>query len=271
MENRNMKSKKADFLLGEHVVNILIAVLCIIVLIGLGVALLKIFTADKQKIEQAQGELGRINEKLSASTNAEQKYLITVVNGWWLFSDEHGLLCDGEFCLCICKEADCSGKSRACIETDKFVSIKSKVDGEEKRIIRLDFSSELKIKSRVEEVYPFVSEKPVKQYKIWLSTFTAIDLVRPQYFIYIASTKTPLFFRFDSGWKWSPDLDNWMNIETLVVSGGTWDGEKPAQENAEFINFLKENTKTQPAKETGETLFSQLGAHLSKGVYVLEA
>ena len=52
---------------------------------------------------------------------------------------------------------------------------------------------------------------------------------------------TPLYFRHKNDeWEWSFDKKNWMNVQTIVVKGGKWDGKKPVQSTLELINSLNE-------------------------------
>jgi hypothetical protein len=38
--------------------------------------------------------------------------------------------------------------------------------------------------------------------------------------------------------SWSPDNTTWMDLKTLTVSGGSYNGQKPTQKNQQFINSL---------------------------------
>ncbi|MBT6773929.1 hypothetical protein HOA91_01020 [Candidatus Woesearchaeota archaeon] len=51
---------------------------------------------------------------------------------------------------------------------------------------------------------------------------------------------TSLYYRYQDGsWEWSPDKINWMSVNTIVVSGGEFDKEKPVQENQKLIRYLQ--------------------------------
>ena len=51
---------------------------------------------------------------------------------------------------------------------------------------------------------------------------------------------TPLYSRYqDKSWEWSPDKSYWMSVNTMVVTGGKFDKQKPAQENIKLIRYLQ--------------------------------
>ena len=61
---------------------------------------------------------------------------------------------------------------------------------------------------------------------------------RPDLFRYQAHSCTPLWFRRPPGssedshdWQWSPDLCVWIDLETMRVPAGIWEGQKPARSN----------------------------------------
>jgi len=49
-----------------------------------------------------------------------------------------------------------------------------------------------------------------------------------------------LNFRLNANnhWEWSPDNTNFMPVTSIVVTGGSYDGQSPTKENIEFINLL---------------------------------
>ena len=101
-----MKNKKADQLLGEHTINIIIAVLAILILIILAVGLYGIFLGDQAKAAQAKAELVQISERFEqvAGDKTARDYTLLTVQDWWMFTDEYGTQCGGKFCLCVFKD-----------------------------------------------------------------------------------------------------------------------------------------------------------------------
>jgi len=68
-------------------------------------------------------------------------------------------------------------------------------------------------------------------------------------YVYRAPGCTPLWFRCppteggDRGpsheWEWSPDRRVWVDMDTLTVPAGEWEGNQPAQSNQTFIQRLR--------------------------------
>jgi len=51
---------------------------------------------------------------------------------------------------------------------------------------------------------------------------------------------TSIYYEYIGGnWRWSPDEENWMNTDVLVVKGGKYDKQEPFQGNKNLINSLK--------------------------------
>ncbi len=110
-----IKNKKA-LLLGEHVVNILIAVLCILVLVYLGFQVYNLYIGAKQENEQAKYTLGQMSAKISSliADNSRQEEVYRLVNpkDWFLRSyntTDKNLPrgCNGN-CLCFCNKIECT-------------------------------------------------------------------------------------------------------------------------------------------------------------------
>lgn len=109
-----MKSKKA-FLLGEHIVNILIAVLCIIILIGVGVKLYNIY--NERELNIARGHLNEISGLVeSIKEGVSREYIMLTPEGWVLtawpshlsmlnidLSPDICLSNKWKNCICLCK------------------------------------------------------------------------------------------------------------------------------------------------------------------------
>ena len=247
------KNKKAETdVLGGEVLGLIIAVLCIVILIFLGVALYDFFLGSGKELKQAQLELGNIKSGLSSLEIGDnsKSYIITGAVDWYLFSDEYGDLCNANFCLCICHSKDCSKGIKTCTATDKFVIIRN--EGKETREIPINSPLNIKLKLSDEKAYPFNGGKSVDDY--WI----------------IASSVTPLFFKFDKDWKWSPDLANWMSTNTLVVSGGVWNGQNPSKANSDFISFFSKINGMNGNEEKGQNLFNDMRVHKSEGFYIIE-
>ena len=106
-----MKNKKGFELLGEHTINIVIAVLCLLVLIYLGMALFGFFK-DKQHLEQAKGTLNDISFSISSlktegKVGASKEVLVLSPSDWWInVFPENGKYppsCQNKPCVCISK------------------------------------------------------------------------------------------------------------------------------------------------------------------------
>ena len=90
-----MENKKA-FLLGENTVKIIIAVLCILILIGLLVVLYGIFKG-KSQLDQAESHLNNIIQMAERADEAKfQPYVMVNPLGWHLFTFP------GENKVCFC-------------------------------------------------------------------------------------------------------------------------------------------------------------------------
>jgi len=109
-----MKSKKA-FLYGEYTINILIAVLCILILIGVGVKFYNNF--KEREIQVAQENLNEIFELINGlQENQPREYVMLTSEGWVLsgwpsklltinadLSPDICLSNKWKNCVCICK------------------------------------------------------------------------------------------------------------------------------------------------------------------------
>ena len=108
-----IKNKKGEIgLLGDHTINLIIAVLCIVALIYAGTAVYNLLSADKQETVRAQGELNKISGIIS---NLEEKsgtlnYPLIGPNGWALvgwplddgFNTNYCISQGWTNCLCFC-------------------------------------------------------------------------------------------------------------------------------------------------------------------------
>lgn len=272
-----IKRKKA-FLLGEATVKIIIAVLCIVVLIFLIVKLYELYgSSNKENLANAELENILAYGNRAIQEKKEMKYLATTVADWWLISSEFGDFCSGKFCLCLCEDVDCSG-FKACKATDRFFLLREK-ENIEVRTYKLESPVELKINYSEEKVYPFNAGKAVDITDFsWvrnlafalgvgpgiLVQFTPKDLYK------IIDMTTPIFFKFDNEWKWSPDLESWMNLNTLKPTG-KWAvrGELSAA-NKNFIRAFRDLEKPNALSEKiGDNFFKNSKTYKSEGVIII--
>ena len=246
-----MRNKKGIEILGEETVGILVTVLSLLVLVGLGIVLYNFYSGSGE-VAQAEGELNEIKIDFESVVESGEngKHLSLRSAEWYVFSEEFGDLCAGAFCLCLCKKVDCSGEARACVDTEKFVLIRDK---REARVTKLPKPpAELGLEFIEGKVYPFRDGAAVTQG--WT----------------VAKTITPLFFRFNTEWEWSPDLENWMDMDTLTVSGGKWNGRSPAESNREFIKNFMRPERVRRSELEGIKVLEVEGASLSDGVLVIQ-
>jgi len=75
-----------------------------------------------------------------------------------------------------------------------------------------------------------VSDKPEGEF-IFI-TDHAMPLVSPIAFIYDIAGKT---------WTWSPDMINFMSVDTEIVTGGEYESQTPHQTNVKIIQALRDN------------------------------
>ncbi|MFA5173956.1 MAG: hypothetical protein WC438_02120 [Candidatus Pacearchaeota archaeon] len=133
MKRLNKKAEEGTFL-GVKVVNLVIAVLCIIILITLGAKLFKLFS-EEGNVKQAEDILNLINDKISYLTGGEytENFLYMTIfppedSGWFLKSYQESFFpekeCVGKFksCLCICNSKDCIGL-KACKGMGKYTLV----------------------------------------------------------------------------------------------------------------------------------------------------
>ena len=103
------KSKKGSEFLGEHTLNLIIAVFCIVALIAVGAVLIG-YLQDKTHLKQAEGYLGQIDYAIQGLTKIgdSQELLILSPSKWfigvWPNSDgEYPPACRNSPCVCISK------------------------------------------------------------------------------------------------------------------------------------------------------------------------
>lgn len=103
-----MRDKKGVEIVGEHVINIIVAVLCILVLIYLGIQVYNFYLGGKQELKQAEFTLEMISGVVDVIQEGEKiEKVIVNPKGWYLinYSDM----------LCLCEnEALLEGKENCC-------------------------------------------------------------------------------------------------------------------------------------------------------------
>lgn len=113
-----MKNKKA-VLLGEHVVNIIVAVLCILVLIYLGSQVYNLYLGAKQEKEEAKYTLEMLVGAIQEVNKDGKEVTKPIVNpaNWYILYFEKSSApkqCAGESCLCICESPGGCSKNGVC-------------------------------------------------------------------------------------------------------------------------------------------------------------
>lgn len=104
----DFSNSKRGFLLAEETLKVIIAVICIVFLAYLLVALYNSYTADK-KIEQAKGDLSRIEDILSSLGEGQKvSQDFSDPEGWHFYGfsgQEKPNSCLNTNCLCICQKS----------------------------------------------------------------------------------------------------------------------------------------------------------------------
>lgn len=108
MKNKFTKNKKAVKLLGEHIVNLVIAVLSIVVLILLGTAIYNLFLGESNELKQAKASLENFVDIADSLKAGETKEAIilnpkdwTIIS--WSSLNSAPAPCGDKSCICICK------------------------------------------------------------------------------------------------------------------------------------------------------------------------
>jgi len=135
-----MKQKKAQGLLPEKFLSILIAVLVIVGLFFLIVLLLKSFSGDAQSLEKAKSQLNSLTLAMSKMKEGDVKSIIIDSPTSWeivaypnfdLYVRFEQCMVNGEYCLCICSNAwtqnglyDNCNKEKNCAGFGKSINVK---------------------------------------------------------------------------------------------------------------------------------------------------
>lgn len=237
--------KKRGILLPEAL-KIVLAVICIVLLIYLGVQMAGIFIS-KGRIQQAAGSLDEIVLKSNGLKVGEQTdYLLVAPKGWYIVSFEAGNKmpeCKNQFCICLCENKECGGLY-SCKISNNFILLRES-NSMEARTLNENIPVNLKMEGLNFSVYPV--------------------------FVKNSADFTPLFFKFDlktGEWLWSLDLEVWTKTDQqdLLVSSGKWAGKAPITENAEFI---KNMAKYKISENDGKALLEQSGSRVSEGITLI--
>lgn len=258
-------NKRGGFsLIPEEVVRAIIFVLVCFVLIGLLVLVYQFAGPSDDDYEKANSELQRLSLTLQRAgvEGKELEYLTLQTPDWFLFSTEFGEYCDGKFCLCLCKNEDCSDSSgiqRACIETDKFTAIRV-----------FDVDSKKAIPRRHVQIYPPPNNLVVKYLDISAFPFSPKkgETVAKE----ISSTgrefindRPPIYLRYEDGWKWSLSLEEWKSIED--VNGASEEDRTFLRDS--FANIVEGPDKEKQIKD-GEEFLERFGVRKSEGFYIIQ-
>lgn len=129
-----MKNKKATLMLGEHVIEIVIAIICMSILILTAIGVSNYFGEDTQNLRQAKLNLAKINDTLSNLKEGEQKEVFIespsnwVITFWPMTYTGQGAHingieeCEDKTCICISKYISGDyypSKIRKCIILEK--------------------------------------------------------------------------------------------------------------------------------------------------------
>lgn len=137
-----IKNKKAQTFLGEHVMNLVLAALAIVVLLLLGVGIFNIFLRQATDSQKASGTLDNIIESINQLKKEGDSRTFPVYNpeGWAINYQGNTAVvgklpvsCGNEPCICICKYSldsdelfnNCNGaKTGVCSKfSEKYVSV----------------------------------------------------------------------------------------------------------------------------------------------------
>ncbi len=115
MGNKKTNKRGGINFLGEHVVGIIVAILCIIVLLFIGYKVYSIFS-EKTELEKSETNLKAIKTEIELVKNSPginfRELIIYPVKKWVLRSYSEGFpesKCYGKAsCLCMCQEGNCA-------------------------------------------------------------------------------------------------------------------------------------------------------------------
>jgi hypothetical protein len=141
LNKNSIWNKKGFELLGNHTVNIIIAVLAISVLVYLGFRVYGMFSGESE-IEQSQNALNAISEKLNViADEGTAKILIFPPENWWLVSGDKFPINDREClkksCICFCEEGGCDFNRKVCQGYDMNVVVEQMMFGKGAQEIRM--------------------------------------------------------------------------------------------------------------------------------------
>lgn len=120
---RSLSNKKGDMFTPE-VLHMVLAVLCLIFLVYLGVSMYSILT-NKQEVQQAKSlQEDILLLETDVFSGLQKTYLVVGPRSWFIKDANVGekLECKQNACLCVCDADDCKGDYSICRET-KFKGI----------------------------------------------------------------------------------------------------------------------------------------------------
>jgi len=124
-------NKKADFMLGEFGVKLVVAILCLIILVGIAIYVSSLFTEDTRQ-KQAQATIKDIANDiayLSSSGQESQEYPYRSPADWYIFYGKGEGNDAGKFYLCLCPDNSYNSCKRGgCQEMTEFSENSIKID-----------------------------------------------------------------------------------------------------------------------------------------------
>ncbi len=73
-----------------------------------------------------------------------------------------------------------------------------------------------------------------------------------------------LYYKYNNGWKWSPDKTNWMDSSQTEVTTGEYKGESPRSDNLEIINSINGKSYSE-----GKSILKINGAMMEDGSEII--
>ena len=125
------KNKKADFILGEFGVKLVVAILCLIILVGIAIYVSSLFTEDTRQKQAQETIKGIANDiaYLRSSQQESQEYPYRSPADWYIFYGKGEGTDAGKFYLCLCPDNSYdSCKRGGCQEMTEFSENSIKID-----------------------------------------------------------------------------------------------------------------------------------------------
>jgi len=125
-------NKKGMKIVGEHVINLIAAVLCILVLIYVGFQVYSMYIGQQQKAKQAEATIGIIDGAINSLKDGENAIkVIESPEGWFIqnFKNDLPQQCQGKPCICICNALN-NCNAGLCKESKVEITIKNQAGAE---------------------------------------------------------------------------------------------------------------------------------------------